>query len=174
MAPPLKLRAGDSEDLCVISACMQDALIALSDMSFLPAERRFVLLGTRFRWENCPEFLAPRNERAERAEEPCGAYERVKCALCFDEVTAVRMQDLPAGGGPEILELLAITVGDPAAVPDGRPDGAAEGGPASVTLFFAGGGTVRLEVGRILCHLEDLGAPWPTTRRPSHPLDEGE
>jgi hypothetical protein len=49
----LKLRAEDDEDLGVISACLQDALIPLSDMEFLAAEMRFAFVANRFRWENC-------------------------------------------------------------------------------------------------------------------------
>ncbi len=40
--------------------------------------------------------------------------------------------------------------------------------PGAVLLEFSGGGTMRLEVRGIRCHLEDLGEPWPTRWRPSH------
>ena len=65
MAQRLKLRAVDSEDMSIISACLQDALIAGNDLSFLPGEHRFVLVAQRFKWENCPEFLRP-----DRAQKP--------------------------------------------------------------------------------------------------------
>jgi len=52
---PLRLRANDPKDLEVVSACLQDALVARRDMSFLDAERRFVMLVNRFRWETAPE-----------------------------------------------------------------------------------------------------------------------
>jgi hypothetical protein len=55
MTGPLKLRAEDAEDLDVVSACLQDAIVPLSDMEFLAGEKRFVLVANRFRWENCGE-----------------------------------------------------------------------------------------------------------------------
>jgi hypothetical protein len=159
MSEQLKLRAADEEDISVISACMQDALVACSELSFLPGERRFVLLAKRFKWENCAGFMQ------EATGGPCSAYERTNCVLAIDEVTGVRLFDLKKPEGCDLLELLAI------AVEDGSIE---DGDPARLVLFFAGGGVIRLEVGRILCHLEDLGEPWTTSRRPCHPLDEAE
>ncbi len=40
--------------------------------------------------------------------------------------------------------------------------------PGAITLVFAGGGEIRLEVSDIRCHMEDLGEPWPTRWRPAH------
>ena len=37
----LKLLALDDEDLAVISACVQDAVLKVGDLSYLPKERRF-------------------------------------------------------------------------------------------------------------------------------------
>src|ERR671918_686667 len=47
----LRLRAVDADDLSVIAACLQDALIPLSEMVYLPDERRFLAAFTRFRRE---------------------------------------------------------------------------------------------------------------------------
>lgn len=156
MAERLKLRAVDSEDIRVISACLQDALVAGNDLSFLPGEHRFVLVAQRFKWENCPEFLRP-----DRTGEPCADYERVNSILVFDDVSGARLFDLKPVPETNFLELLAISIETGA--PDENP---------SVMLFFAGGGAIRLEVRRILCHLEDLGDSWPTQKRPTHPVDE--
>ena len=163
MGKCLKLRAADEEDISVISACMQDALVACNDLSFLPGEQRFVLVGQRFKWENCPEFLRPDLAGPEYANaDPCENYERVNAILVFDHVTGARLFDLDTTQDANILELLAIAV-------EPREEG--EDG-ASVILFFAGGGAIRLEVQRILCHLEDLGDSWPTKNRPIHPVEE--
>ena len=158
MKDRLKLRATDDEDLSIISACMQDAVIAGTDVSFLPGERRFVLLAQRFKWENCPEFMRP-----DRAGEPCKDFERVNTMLVFDDVSGVRLFDLTPVAEPKFLELLAISIEGEVQGPDENP---------AIILFFAGGGAIRLEVRRILCHLEDLGDSWPTHNRPTHPTDE--
>ncbi|MFQ5939079.1 MAG: DUF2948 family protein [Alphaproteobacteria bacterium] len=144
MTKPLKLRAEDAEDIGVISACLQDALIPFSEMAYLPAEQRFVLAVNRFKWENCGES---------RAE--CESYERVSCGLSFERVTSVRLRALDQTNRGQILELLGI-------VPE----------VDAIVLLFAGGGAIRLEVERILCHLEDFGEPWATPWRPRHVLDE--
>jgi hypothetical protein len=165
MGGPLKLCARDEEDVSVISACLQDALVSFADVSFLPVRKRFVLVANRFKWENCPDF--PVERPAEAAGKPCTSYERVNCALCFDEVTGVRLTGLPSSEELKLLELLAITVerGDPEV-------GGKEA--ESVVLHFAGGGSIHLDIGGILCHLEDVGRPWRTDKRPCHPLDPEE
>ena len=48
----LKLRAEDTEDLAVISACLQDALVAVRDLAYAPEEHSFLFVANRFRWEN--------------------------------------------------------------------------------------------------------------------------
>jgi hypothetical protein len=170
MSQQLKLRAADGEDIAVLSACMQDAVVACTDLSYLPGERRFVLLAKRFKWENCDDFMMPEADNT-----PCSSYERTTCVLAFDNVTGVRLFDLKKPEGCDVLELLAIAVEEGGAQgyegEDGEPD-AAEG--PRIVLFFAGGGVIRLEVGRVLCHLEDLGEPWTTTRRPCHPVAEAD
>ena len=47
-AAPLKLMALDEDDLAVVSAHLQDALAPTRDMAWLPKEKRFALLVSRF------------------------------------------------------------------------------------------------------------------------------
>ena len=49
---PLKLTATDPEDLTVISACLQDAVTIASEINYVPRERRFAAVFSRFRWED--------------------------------------------------------------------------------------------------------------------------
>src|SRR5262245_13661886 len=109
----LKLRAQDAEDLRVIAACLQDALIPLSDVEYVPANRRFVFVANRFRWENCdetadmpfiPTSATPADDPA--FAEACSSYERVNCAIRFDNVTNVRRRGLDQRNRGQILELL--------------------------------------------------------------------
>ena len=164
----LKLRARDPEDLRVLSACLQDALVPLADIAFLKADQRFVLVVNRFMWESAPEAEALSAEvaakaeavspgaaegdaRFEDAEAAAPPYQRVNAGLTFDRVRAVRFRGFDARKRDEILNLLNL-----------------ETEPGAVTLSFSGGGAIRLEVAEILCHLEDLGQPWPTHWRPRH------
>lgn len=143
MSGKLKLRAVDAADLEVVSAAMQDALVAIKDIGWFAADRRLALVVNRFRWEVPPD-----------AE---GAWSRTHSALVFDEVEAVRHVDMPLGEPDRILELLSVGL-DPAAP-----------GRCVVLLRFAAHRTIRVEAARLACHLEDLGEPWPTLWQPRHP-----
>jgi len=147
MAPDaalLKLRAEDAEDLLVISACLQDALVPVRDLAYIPEERTFLLIANRFRWEN---GVRPAPGEA--------GLERTLCGITFSEVTAVSYSGFRRSENGRILSLLAIR---------------AENG--KVHLEFSGGAAIRLEVACILCHAKDIGEPWPTPWQPRHDLDE--
>jgi hypothetical protein len=138
---PLRLRAEDDEDLAVFSAVLQDALVSVGDIAYLPEEQRLLLVANRFRWEH--------DAGGERT-----GFERIHTGFRTEAVTAVKYRGFRRSDPDRLLELLAITAQD-----------------GVITLEFAGGASLRLEVGRILCHLEDIGEPWPTRWRPDHPVD---
>jgi Protein of unknown function (DUF2948) len=140
----LKLRAEDAEDLAVISACLQDALVTVRDLAYVPEERSFFFVANRFRWENGLRGLS--------GESP---FERSLCGVAFREVVSVSYSGFRRSDSSRILSLLAIQSDDQA-----------------VRLEFSGGAAIRLEVARILCHARDLGDPWPTHWQPRHDLDE--
>lgn len=84
---PLRLLAEDADDLQIISAALQDAVLRPVDIVWEPAARRVTLALSRFCWE-------------------CGGT-RVMSAMQFGDVLAVKSRRLPRG--PEqALELLAI------------------------------------------------------------------
>ena len=141
-ASALKLRAEDGEDIAVLSAVLQDALVAVGEMAWLPDEHRFVLVANRFRWE--PDDPAPRR------------FERTLAGLRIDAVTSVQRRGFSPRDTERLLVLLAIRAED-----------------KTLYLDFAGDCSVRVEVERIDCRLDDLGEPWPTRWRPRHPIDDG-
>ena len=161
----LKLRAGDGEDVKILSILLQDALVPRAEIAYLGNERRFILLANRFRWEVRPEAALPSLEEGadaafEQAEVDMAAhadrdhklYSRIVCGICFDRVHAVRsrgLEDAAKGGKP--LSLLSL-----------------QRELAAWLLSFAGGAGIRLEGPAIVAHLEDLGEAWPTRWRPSH------
>ena len=152
MNQPLELSAVDQEDLQVIAALLQDALVPVGDMTFLADEGRFVMVVSRFRWENC-------KDSPEAAIDPglvdCSAYERVHCGLAFGGVERVRQRGIDLKDAGRILELLHLEAEDKA-----------------VNLIFAGDAAIRLEGETIACRLSDLGEAWPTPWRPNHPTGE--
>ena len=60
----LKLAALDAEDLAVISAHLQDAILKASDLAYLGAQHRFVLVARRFDWSAADD--APPRRRLDR------------------------------------------------------------------------------------------------------------
>jgi hypothetical protein len=73
MTNPLRLVALDEDDLAVVSANLQDALIAVVDMAYLPQVKRFAMVGKRFDW----------------VKAGVGTIERCATGLHFERVLAV-------------------------------------------------------------------------------------
>jgi DUF2948 family protein len=164
----LKLRARDADDLQTIARCLQDALIPLGDIAYLKSEKRFVMVANRFRWEGAPDEARNSAQPLNRASEDTGdahfedadsdsgaLYERVNCGLCFDSVDNVKFRGVDLRDRNQILSVLTLTYD-----------------PDAITIVFSGGAEIRLEVGKIRCHLDDLGEPWPTRWRPGHDIDD--
>lgn len=146
----LRLRAEDDEDLTVVSACLQDAVVAVGDIAYLPAESRLAMVINRYCWECSPE-AGPGSQR-------------VLAGLCLEDVRGVKMQGIDRGKRAHLLELLSIrTVPAEAGAP---PDGCV------VELLFAGGQALRVSARRLALRFEDLEEPYPTPWRPKHKLDE--
>jgi hypothetical protein len=141
----IRLIALDEEDLAVLSAHAQDAVMKVGDLVWLAKEGRFVLAMNRFIWEKAVDG---RREN----------FERRRAALAFDRVKSVKSSCVRRDRPDGVLELLAISFEETDA-------------PAGyVTLIFAGGGAVRLEVECIEARLADLGAAWACTGMPVHDL----
>ena len=87
----LRLSALDAEDLEVVSAHMQDAVLHVGDMTFAPSRKQFALIANRFAWD------------------ADGARERRRTGLHFDRVLAAQSKDLPTGKKDAVLSLLAIS-----------------------------------------------------------------
>jgi hypothetical protein len=158
VSEPLRLRAIDDEDLAVLAACLQDALVPAQDMRYLADEKRFVLVANRFCWERLPATgLGAGGDGAPDA----GPFERVHCGLTIEHVRRVQTRgfaEAGAGDSEKLYEVLTI-LAEP---------GADSG--AVLTLVLAGEAAVRLEVDRIEVIAGDVGEPWPTLWRPDHAL----
>ena len=145
MTEKLKLRARDADDLQVLSTCLQDAILPISDMTFERAARRFVMVANRFCWE--------------RVDDSDEAFDRVNCGVIFEGVNAVKLRRIDRSDRGLLLSLLAVSL-------DAQPGGAA------ITLVCADNRDIRLETDGIACQLEDVELPWPTRNRPGHILDD--
>jgi hypothetical protein len=150
----LKLRAADAEDVQVISAVLQDSITPVCDMAYLADEKRFVMVAQRLRRETGKDGA-------------CG--ERICSALTVMGVTAIKTQGIDAAQSERMLDLLAIMLEGNGS--DNRPEG---DGPQSksMTLVFAGGARLRLDLGgkggNWTAALEDFGDTWPAQCAPCH------
>lgn len=138
----LRLVALDPEDLAVLSAHLQDAIVRTGDLAFLADQQRFALVARRFEWESAE------NEPRRRLS-----------GLHFERVKKVRTLNIDRSHADEPLELLAVTF-EPAEAPSGQ-----------VTLVFAGGKAVQLELECVEAQMKDLGPVWAAGARPSHNVE---
>lgn len=142
--PDLKLLALDEQDLEVISAYTQDAIIRVADMGFARSDRRFAALMNRYVWEEGD--LRTKGQRR-------------RSAIHFEHVLAVTSSGINLKARDGVLDLLSITF-EPGEMPSG-----------TVALRFAGGGTIQLMVECLELRLNDLGASWAARAVPGHPLE---
>ncbi len=134
----LQLAALDAEDLDVISAHMQDALLLAGDMTFNVKRKQFALVANRFAWD--------RQETRQRR----------RSGLHFDRVLAVKHLNIRTHEKYAVLSLLAIGFEE-----QDPPSG-------SIVLTFSGGGSIQLEVECIEAAMKDLGPAWETKHTPIH------
>jgi hypothetical protein len=148
--PDLKLIALDADDLAVVSAHLQDAVLKVADLAYLPRERRFAAVANRFDWLDALEDG--------KAARPDG-FARRQTALRFERVLGAKVSGIDLKNGSAVLSLLAIRF-----EPKQEPGG-------DVLLVFADGAAIRLEVEVIEAELKDLGPVWQAKSKPRHPDD---
>jgi hypothetical protein len=142
---PVKFIALDNDDLEVVSAHVQDALVRVADVLWRPQEHRLVVALNRFDWLG--------------ANEGAGSYHRCRSALRFERVTSCKCRSVDPAGRDAVLNLLAVEF-----TPTDGPAG-------FITLTFSGGGVLRLDVECLECELADLGPTWDAKCCPGHALD---
>ena len=140
----LKLIALDEEDLAVVSSLLQDAVLRVADMTYMPEQKRFAAVLNRFDWEKATQ---------KGGED----YRRRRTALRFDRVFGAQLKNVKPGPSERVLSLLAVRF-EPAEAPGGY-----------VTLTFSGDASIQLQVECIEAELKDLGPAWRTRRKPEHP-----
>jgi hypothetical protein len=142
----LKLIALDAEDLSVLSANLQDAVLRIGDVAYLPREKRFAAIANRFDWL--------------RAGDGKSTYARRRTAVRFERVLSAQVQGLDLADKSAVLALLAISF-EATTAPEGH-----------VTLHFADGAATRLHVECVEAELKDLGPVWQAKSKPHHPDDD--
>jgi hypothetical protein len=146
---PLRLWATDADDLRVVAALLQDAVVPVSELRFDRGARRFAALVNRFRWED--------RDRAAQA----GDFERVQSLLVVRDVLSVASQGFARSDRDLVLSVLTI---------DFAPG---EDGAGEVILRLAGDGDIRLTVECLDVTVRDVTRPYlaPSRKAPSHDLE---
>jgi hypothetical protein len=142
----LKFVVLDEEDLEIVSAHLQDAVVKVADVLWRPQEKRVVVAVNRFDWEG--------------AQTGNPEYRRRRSALRFERVVACKCKGVNPAGKDSVLNLLAVEFAE-----TDSPAGV-------VTLIFSGGGAVRMEVECLEAELVDLGPTWTTGACPAHAIEE--
>lgn len=144
----LKLVALDEDDLKIVSAHVQDAVLKVSDIKWAPRRGTFLVPMNRFAWET--------SARQRRKNE------RHRAVLHFDKVRRVRAQGVAPDDKEAVLSVLAILFEPGETAPEGI-----------INIVCSGDVTLRLEVEYIEARLTDLGSAWSATMRPKHGLGRG-
>lgn len=139
----LKLLALDADDLEIVSAHVQDAVMQVGAFDWRPKEKRFLIEMNRFVWEKASGAFRKHNERR-------------RSVLHFDRVLAVRSAGIDRAKPQDVLSLLTVGFAE-----DDAPAG-------TIELLFAGGGSLALDVECIEARLTDLGGAWAASSRPMH------
>jgi len=144
----LSLGAATPEDLKVLSALVQDAVLTAADIGLDRRARRLALLLNRFRWED--------RAAAERQGRP---FERVRSLLILDDVVRVASQGIDRGDGDTVLSVLSL----------GWEPG--EDGTGRVEIVLAGDGAIAAEAECLNVTLRDVSRPYaaPSGKAPGHP-----
>jgi hypothetical protein len=152
----LKLVALDTDDVEVVSAHVQDALVRVSDILWQPRDHRFVMALNRFDWMAAANGDAIPADSSIEALSKAGGYRRCRTALRFERVLSCKCRGLDQADKSAVLNLLAVRF-DCGDVPAGH-----------VTLTFSGGGTIRLDVECLEAELVDLGEVYAASICPDH------
>jgi Protein of unknown function (DUF2948) len=123
---------------------MQDAVLLVGDMAYLPKERRFAAMVNRFDWQAAAKSDADKN------------YLRHRTAIRLERVLAAKVSGIDLKDKRQTLNILALQFEETA-----PPAGI-------VTLVCAGGAAIRLEVECLEVELKDLGAMWAAKAKPAH------
>ena len=141
----LKLIGKNQEDLKVISAYSQDSIVNVKDMVFLKENRTFVMIANRYMWEDVEKGVFRQNRR-------------IRCAIKFEEVLAVKSKNINQKNKNKPLECLTIECN---LITDNNYD---------IKIFFSGDSVITLVSEAIEVVMHDLSKPWNVKHVPIHKI----
>ena len=141
----LKLIGKNQEDLKIISAYIQDSIVAVKDMVFLQQNRIFIMLINRFMWENVEKRVLRQNRR-------------IRSAIKFEEVLKVKSKEINQKSKNKLLECLTIKCNE------------ISNNNYEIKIFFSGDGIITLISEAVEVVMHDLGKAWNVKHTPEHKI----
>ena len=139
----LKLLATSDDDLRVIAAHLQDAIVSVKDIASLKKNRIFLIQLNRFMWEDVEKGVFRKNKR-------------IRTILKFDNVTSVLAKNININDNKIFLDFLTIES-------NLMPDKSYE-----IKLIFSGDIVIKVCTEVIEVTLDDQGTPWNSKIKPKH------
>ena len=139
----LKLLATSDEDLRVIAAHLQDAIVSTKETANLKKNRIFLIQLNRFMWEDVEKGVFRKNKR-------------IRTVLKFDNVIRVLSKNINLNKNEKFLDFLTIESNP-------LPDKSYE-----IKLIFSGDSVIKVQTEVIDATLDDQGSPWEAKTQPKH------
>ena len=142
-AKNLKLIAHSEEDLRVISAHLQDAIVSTKDIAHLKSNRIFLMQLNRFMWEDIEKGVFRKNKR-------------ISTFLKFDNVLKVSSKNVIQKNTSRFLDFLTIE------------SNLLDDKSYEINLIFSGDSIIKVNSEVIDVTLDDQGLPWESKTTPKH------
>ena len=139
----LKLIARTVEDLRVVSAHLQDAIVNVNDIANLKKNKILLLQLNRFMWEDVEKGLFRKNKR-------------IRTILKFENVIKVKSRNINLALKDKFLDFLTIETNQ---MTDNNYE---------MKILFAGDSILKVIVEVIEVTLDDQGEAWDTKNKPKH------
>jgi len=139
----LKLIARNKDDLRVVSAHLQDAIVNISDIANLEKNKIFLMQLNRFMWEDVEKGVFRKNKR-------------IKSVLKFDNIVKVYSKNISQMEKSKFLDFLTI---ETIQMPDNNYE---------MKLVFSGNSMIKVISEVIDVTLDDQGEAWDTKNMPKH------
>ena len=139
----LKLIARTVEDLRVVSAHLQDAIVNINDIANLKKNKILLLQLNRFMWEDIEKGLLRKNKR-------------IRTILKFENVIKVESRNINLALKDKFLDFLTIETNQ---MTDNNYE---------MKILFAGDSILKVTAEVIEVTLDDQGEAWDTKNKPKH------
>ncbi len=139
----LKLIARTEDDLRVVSAHLQDAIVNTSDIANLEKNKIFLMQLNRFMWEDVEKGVFRKNKR-------------IRTILKFENVIKAVSKNINQSKKDKFLDFLTIETNQ---MPDNNYE---------MRIVFAGDLIIKITSEVIEVTLDDQGEAWETKNTPKH------